>query len=276
MLRAMVCALLLPVVHVVGRSATGDDEAAVRRAETERTAAVRAGDVGVMERILAPDYMEVSVDGRLRARPDALSLTPNSPPTESPTLHFYQDAAVVIGREAEARVLRVWLREDDRWQLVAQQAVRIQPGAPAEKPSSELLDTPRVTWMIDESPAVSAVLAAQAALDRANASGDAKAFESLTAPDFVLVTSHGLVRDRAYRVTEERLRQLSNPQPRPIVARDEVRVKIYGNTAVLRARSWPKNATGVPGMPTRFTRVWQKGPSGWQQIAAISTPFSGK
>ncbi len=167
---AVVCALLglLPVVHFASLSATGD-EGAVRQAEAERTAAVRAGDVGVMDRILAPDYMEVSADGRLRARTEALSLTPDAPPTENPTVHLYQDVAVVIGREAEARVLRVWLRHEDRWQLVAQQAVRIQPGAPAVKPSSELLDTPRVTWMNDEGPTVSAVLAAQAALDRANA-----------------------------------------------------------------------------------------------------------
>src|SRR5262249_52405142 len=231
----------------------------------------KAGDVGIMDRVLAPDYTEVDVDGRIRPRTQALSLAPESPPIEHMTIHLHKDAAVVVCREAQARVLRAWVYESDRWRLVAQQAVRIQPGAPPLKPSAELLATPRVSRTHDDRPQVREVLAAQKALDRATSVGDAKAFEALTAPDFIQVTNHGMVHAKAYRVIEERLRQLSEQEPRPIPERDELHVRVYGSVVVVSARSWPKSLDDTPAMPSRFTRVWQKGPEGWQQVATIST-----
>jgi hypothetical protein len=248
---------------------TGDDEA-VKKAEAERAAAIRAGDVSVMERVLAADYTEISAEGRIRGRVQALSLAPESAATEHPIVHLHQDAAVVVGREADARVLRVWVRQPEGWRLAAQQAAVIAPGAAALDPTPELLAVPHLT-RTNEGPVVTEVLAAQAALDRAGVLGDAKAFESLTASDFVQVTSHGLVRAKAYRVMEERLRQLSNPLPLPIADRDDIQVRPYGTIAILTARNWPKRADGTPAMPTRVTRVWQNGPSGWQQVASIAT-----
>lgn len=252
-------------------SAQTSEEAAVREAEAERTAALRAGDVSIMDRLLAPDYTEVDVDGRIRPRTQALSLTPDAAPTEQMIVHLYQDAAVVVGREAQSRILRVWVHRSDRWRLVAQQAVRIEPGAPPMKPSAELLATPRVSRTNGDGPQVREVLVAQAALERANSVGDPQVFESLTAPDFIQVTSHGMVREKAYRVMEERLRQLSEAAPRPIAEKDETHVRVYGSIAILSARSWAKRPDGTPGMPGRFTRVWQKKPAGWQQVATIST-----
>ncbi len=253
------------------------DDSGVRKAEAEREAAIRAGDTKALDRLLTTDYLEVNVDGRLHGRAQALGLTPDSSPAEGLAAHLHNNVAVVIGREGEMRIFRVWVHQHNQWRLAAQQAVRIQPGAPAVKPSPALLATPRIVSANNEGPVVRSVLAAQTALDRANASRDANAFESLTAPDFVLVTSHGLVRGKEDRVVEQRWQRLQelSDQPLPLPERDDVHVRVYGTIAVLTARSWSKGADGTPHMPTRFTRIWEKNPTGWQQVANITTFVTG-
>jgi hypothetical protein len=280
---ALVFGLFIAILTALGSSATliaqaSGDNAELQKVEEKRSAALRAGDVSVLDRLLMPDYTEVDVNGRIRPRTQALSLTPDSPSPEQVMLHAYKDAAVVVCREGDARILRVWVRQSESWRLVTQQAVRIQPGAPGMKPTPEVLAVPRVQRTNGDGPLVREVLTAQTALDRANSVGDPKAFESLTASDFIQVTNHGMVRAKAYRVTEERLRQLSdqlNDQgPRPIPDRDDTHVRVYGDLAILTARSWPRNLDLTPAMPSRFTRVWRKGREGWQQVATITTMLS--
>jgi hypothetical protein len=246
----------------------------VRQQERARAEALRLGDVGALGRVLAADYREVDVFGRVHPRAEALAIRPDLPATERMTITMHDQVATVIGREGDARILRVWIQDAGTWRLVAHQATRIQPGVPPSPPTPELLATPRVVRMGTEDPVAREVLAAQDALDLANALNDVTAFRQLTAPDFVLVTNQGLTRTKADRLVEERIRQLSEGPRRPLGERDDVHVGVYGSTAIVSARSWPLTVDGHPAPPTRFTRVWVKGASGWQQLANIVTPVT--
>jgi Domain of unknown function (DUF4440) len=243
-------------------------------AEQARADALRTGDVDALDRLLADDYTDVDVHGRLRGRTEVLSIDPDTPMTEGVTVHRHGKVAIVIGRERDARVMRLWVHGDDAWRVVAQQVVRIQPGATDTEPSPDVLAQSRVVRAVDDDAPVRDVLRAQDALDRANATGDPLGFAALTALDFVLVTPHGLVRTKADRVIEERIRQLEGRPSRPLARRDDEHIRFYGRIAVITARSWPRAADGHARRPFRFTRVWVQQPSAWQQLANIATPVA--
>src|SRR5580765_5288137 len=118
------------------------------------------------------------------------------------------------------------------------------------------------------------VLRAQDRLDRANATGDPATFAGLTAPNFVLVTAHGLIRTKADRVIEERIRRLEDRPSRPLPGRDDEHIRRYGPVAVITARTWPRAADGHARAPSRFTRVWVEQSGAWQQLANITTPLA--
>jgi hypothetical protein len=246
----------------------------VLQAEQARTAALHAGDVDALEPLLSDDYTDVDVQGRLRGRTETLSIDPNTSITESVTVHRHGEVSIVIGREGDARVMRVWIHGDAAWRVVAQHAVRIQPGAPDTDPSPDVLAQSRVVRAGDDDATMQEVLRAQDALDRANATGDPVRFAALTAANFVVVTAHGLVRTKADRVIEERIRLLEGRPSRPLAMRDDQHVRLYGSVAVITARSWPRAPDGHARTPLRFTRVWVQQANGWQQLANIATPLA--
>jgi uncharacterized protein (TIGR02246 family) len=270
-LRFTLAIMVLSISWVAGHGSRTDD---VFAGEQIRTAALRAHDVDALEPLLAGDYTDVDVDGRLRGRAEALSLDPDPLLAEDITVHRHGQVTIVIGREGDARVMRIWVRGDTAWRVVAQQAVRIQPGAPDTEPSPDVLAQPRLVRVVDEDATAQDVLRAQDALDRANATGDPARFAALTAPDFVLVTARGLVRTKADRVIEERVRQLEGRPSRPVARRDDEHIRLYGPIAVITARSWPRAPDGHGRRPSRFTRVWVKQSDGWQQLANIMTPVA--
>jgi hypothetical protein len=100
---------------------------------------------------------------------------------------------------------------------------------------------------------------------------DPTAFARLTDANFVVITSHGLVRSKADRVIEERIARLEGQPERPTPLRDEVGVRVFGMVAIVTARNWPRTFEGAPRPPARYTRVWVKTVNGWQQVANIST-----
>jgi ketosteroid isomerase-like protein len=272
--RTLGCTLAIVALSAGWVTGHGSPTEDIFQAEQARTAALRAGDVDALKRLLADDYTDVDVHGRLRGRTEALSIDPDTPMTEGATVHRHGKLAIVVGRERDARVMRLWIYGDGAWRVVAEQVVRIQPGTPETDPSPEVLAQSRLLRAVDDDAPVRDVFRAQDALDRANATGDPVRFAALTAPDFVLVTAHGLVRTKADRVIEERIRQLEGRPSRPLARRDDEHIRLYGRVAVITARSWPRAPDGHARRPFRFTRVWVQQSSGWQQLANIATPVA--
>jgi len=112
-------------------------------------------------------------------------------------------------------------------------------------------------------------MAAAAAYDR----NDADSLEQLWAPDYTFVNPVGIVLDRAQRLATLRTGSLHIESYHA----DEMRVRVYGTTAIVLFRS---AVTGTRGgnqvLPSRrVTTVLVKRSGRWQIVAQQSTPITG-
>lgn len=262
--------LLVGAFVAVLATAPSASDLEVERAEAARAIAVATGDVAALDRLLDDRYQEVDVDGRVRGRPEGLSVDPTSVVTDHVLTRRRGNAAIVVARTGEVRVLRVWILQNHEWRLASQHAVRIDLHAtPAPKlPASRPIAAPPLG---NVHRAMKEVLQAQDGLDFANAMNDVEAFVRLTDADFIVVTNRGFVRTKDDRVIEERIGRLERRPQRPVPIRDQISVRLYGSTAIVTARNWPRTFEGEDRPPVRYTRVWVKGTKGWQQLANIST-----
>jgi hypothetical protein len=248
-------------------------EAQLREAEAALADAIASHDGSAWAKLVAETFLQIDADGRVHDRTDPSIIIASSPVSDGLSVRVHNAAAIVTGRADNTRVMRVWVRRTPGWQLASEQAVAIRPGAEDPEPSPQLLASMHPAPMLDERDSSTAadVLRAQTSLDRANVTHDPATFAHLTDADFVVVTSHGLVRTKGDRVIEERLARLESRPDRPMPQHDDIRVRVYGPTAIVTARNWPRTFEGTPRAPTRSTRVWVHSTAGWRQIANIST-----
>ncbi|HUK34921.1 MAG TPA: nuclear transport factor 2 family protein [Vicinamibacterales bacterium] len=243
-------------------------DAPVRDAELALATARAHDDRAAIADLLAPDYTGVDVFGQIHERDTRTSAS--ATPSVCESVHTHGPVTVIVAHENDTRVLRVWVERKGRWQVAAEQRVVIQPGR-TDPDGAWTLGDVRDAPSPDSPSTVREVLRAQDALDRANAMRDPSTFARLTDVDFVVITSHGLVRSKTDRVIEERVARLEAQPERPVPRRDDVRVRLFGASAIITARNWPRTFEGVPRPPTRYTRVWVKNAAGWQQVANVST-----
>jgi ketosteroid isomerase-like protein len=121
-----------------------DAEAAIRAVEAAVNRAVVAADVEFFERTLAAGFTHTSHSGRFRGREQWLAdlrkrdTKYDTFDTDDLAVHIFGDTAVVTGRSTptgtnakgapitgQFRFLRVWVKLDGRWQVVAFEGTRI-------------------------------------------------------------------------------------------------------------------------------------------------------
>lgn len=100
---------------------------------------------------------------------------------------------------------------------------------------------------------------------QAQIGADAAALKRIYADDFIGIGPSGAVRTKVQVIadfTSGKLRFQS-------ITTDDVRVRVYGNTAVETGRSTMTGQDGGKPVPrdNRFTRVWVKHQHGWQLVS---------
>lgn len=120
-----------------------------------------------------------------------------------------------------------------------------------------------------QSKAEREVLAANAAFDRAIVARDAVAYERILADDFILTGADGTVSDKKVEIAKVRSGDLTFESGKS----DDVRVKVYGNTAVVTGRftAKGKNAGRDFTFVERYTAVFVKRNGRWQMVAEQAT-----
>jgi len=140
--------IVLLTVSLVGlikvQELTGDKAEQVKKdvlkIEKERAQALEKGDVAVLDRILADDYVYVNVFGELHTKAQRFS-TIRSGVSKHESLqeddfrvHVYGDTVVMTGRasglvnyrgkvnDKARRFTNVYIKQDGQWQLVAHHA----------------------------------------------------------------------------------------------------------------------------------------------------------
>jgi ketosteroid isomerase-like protein len=117
-------------------SGTAEAERYIKKSEHQWAEAVASGDVAVVERILAEDFVGVDTDGSFYKKAKAVADTRETPKefisnhANEVKVRFYGDAAVAQGSESWIRrteqPLRgrfvwtdTWVRRNGKWQIVA-------------------------------------------------------------------------------------------------------------------------------------------------------------
>jgi ketosteroid isomerase-like protein len=101
--------------------------------------------------------------------------------------------------------------------------------------------------------------------DEALVRGDATALERIYSDEFVYTTPDGEVRDKAQQLAFTRSGDLKLEDGRS----DDVRVRIYGNTAVMTGRFTARGKFRDRSIDIRerYTAVWVKRRGRWQLVA---------
>jgi len=108
------------------------------------------------------------------------------------------------------------------------------------------------------------VMQAERERESATQRGDVKTVEKLTAEEFFLVDATGKAVGRAERIGRP-------PRKRLRDSYDDVKVRIYGDTAVLTSRrSWIWEDTNE-AKSARIIKVWVKRRDQWRIVAAQNT-----
>ena len=100
-------------------------------------------DAGALDRLMAPDYVQIDASGRAVGREEVLASLRSGgrnwdeARSEDYQVRVYGDTAVVVGRwrargrnageafDYAARYVAVWVRQDGRWRMVSDQATPI-------------------------------------------------------------------------------------------------------------------------------------------------------
>jgi ketosteroid isomerase-like protein len=106
---------------------------------------------------------------------------------------------------------------------------------------------------------------------QAQIGADAAALDRIYADDFIGIGPSGVVRTKSQVIadfTSGNLRFQS-------ITADDVRVRVYGNTAVETGRSTMIGQDGAKPVPrdNRFTRVWVKQQRGWRLVSNHYSPL---
>jgi ketosteroid isomerase-like protein len=109
------------------------------------------------------------------------------------------------------------------------------------------------------------LLSANQAYDAALVRGDAAALDRIYADEFIYTTPEGEVRNKAQQLAFTRSGELRLESGRS----DDVRIRIYGNTAVMTGRFTAKGRfrNRVIDIQERYTAVWVKRRGAWRLVA---------
>jgi ketosteroid isomerase-like protein len=151
---AAFCSVLLPALGAAADlPKPGAAEREVRELERKFEQAVIKGDIAFFDRVLAKDFTHTTQSGKFRDRQEWLAnhkagqSNYDALNVDQLAVHAYGDTAVVTaaikpqGRDSQGkpmegryRYLRVWVRRDGTWQVVAFQSTRIADTKKAANP----------------------------------------------------------------------------------------------------------------------------------------------
>lgn len=261
--------LLLVIVLAALASVTpaADDVASAERA-FER--AVVAGQHDAVAQWLHDEFFSVDGGGASHARAEFLAtLEPADGSLSDVEVHTAGAAAVVLGTvrrgDDAQRFTHLWIQAPGGWRIVASQVTNIvanPPRPPLASAPSPLDETSFIKDLTAQSDEQRAVVDAFRLLQKAEHAPDWRGFAVLTADEFHVVGVQGQVGSKPQRV--EAIRQQVDPTPFPIVR--DLRVRVFGNAAVMTAIQEPARQAAL-----RFTRLWVKNGSVWQQLVNHQT-----
>jgi uncharacterized protein (TIGR02246 family) len=259
--------LALVVVLSASLSAQSPDD--IVRAEHARVKAIHAG---AEDALYTEDYVGIPGNGSIQdvVQVRAAGANPNYAISDVKA-QVYGNAAIATGTQlvktgGNARFVRVWVRQGDTWKVASFHSTRIGewPDAPPVVAAPTAEPTSNFKPSNDDERAVMQVLHGIIA---AGANADAAAYARLTSKDFVRIGAQGQLFTR-----EQWLADVAKRSKGPGVIAYEIKIRVYGDLAVLTDLNTGKTADGAFRPPARVTSIFVKEDGQWKLRLTQSTP----
>jgi ketosteroid isomerase-like protein len=110
------------------------------------------------------------------------------------------------------------------------------------------------------------LLALEKSRSQAIKNGDMNLLDRIYADDFIGIAGNGQVIDKS-----QLLEVFKRNDPQVVFTTDEIKVRVYGRTAIFTGRLIGKAPSGAVVLASRFTHVFVKRSGRWQCVAGQST-----
>jgi len=236
----------------------------------DASAAGAKPDPAKQQSMLAMEYLQTTIQGQVYDRERYITSRSNIPSPgktrkEDERIRVRASLGVVTGRlvnEAtggySGAYSRVWVKTNDGWRLVAMQfSVPNRPGLPSV-PQASLSSPSRPTTGAEMD-----LLADVQARLRTEILYDAKAYDRLTADDFIFVGSTAQISTKADRPVATRT---GTTRGSDVPVLEDVRVHLYGDAATV---TYAESGT-------RVLTVWARNGAQWQALFVHQTVIVGQ
>jgi len=258
----------LLLIALLGQIAPATD-ADLTRAEEAFQHAAHNRLTEILAQMGHPDFFWIDADGAQQTSARFLRHVKESADIDIDSnlqSRSYGTTAIVFGETRNGpyaqRFTRIWVRTNAGWRILAYQKTFITPSPSSSQPQERPPGLPSrnetnfIVNTMGGGRVEREVVDALRAINRAEHAPDASAWAALTADEFQLIDVLGHVDQKADRVNAI---QQAQSTPFPIVR--DLRVRVFGDTAVMTAIQQPASAR-----PFRFTSLWVKTQSGWKQV----------
>ena len=241
------------MLAVPSAQAPADD---VTRLERQRADAIRDGQNAA--RFYSPAYRGISALGQYETREQAIEADARQPRARDFSVERYGDTAIVTGIETPGgagdreRVLRVWMRENGNWTIVAAQTTWIGARTGVPPPSGPLPNTVEPFVPGTAVKEAAALWRSQDALMRSFSDADPASYRLFSTNDSLRLTTSG---DTVAR--EQWLDTIGRRTKGPLAVVDEVRIASYGEVGIVTLRGHEANPTRQSWIYLKQDGVWK-------------------
>lgn len=245
--------------------AQSKDEQAIRQVLNEVPAALKTKDLATLNRIWADDYMFVSPSGTVSNKTQRTATITSGTPSdffayEDIKIRFYGNTAVIntiVKRKTAGQVntiidhtTLVMVKNSGRWQMVNGQGTTIAADTPVTNDEQAIKQI--------EQELLDALL-----------KGDASANERYQADTYVFTAPDGTVMNKAKGIADIKSGDLKFESSKM----DDIKVQVYGNTAVVTCRTTDKGKYKDMDLSGqyRWTDTFAKTNGRWQLVAGHGT-----
>jgi ketosteroid isomerase-like protein len=192
------------------------------------------------KRVYSRTYRGITATGQYETADEAKARTDGTRRQEV-RVEVHGNTAIVTGVEtadgAADRVLRIWMKDGDRWQIVAGQTTWIGSRTDVPDPSGPLPPTTPAPFQ-PASAAEVAIWRSQEALMRSFAEADPDSYRRFsTAPSLRMMTNGDAI------PREQWIDTIAKRSKGPLAVVDEIRIAVYGDVGLVTLRGHEANPT---------------------------------
>jgi hypothetical protein len=252
-----------------------ETKAAVATADEAFVDAVTTQNRQSLTKLLDSDFSWTSTNGEVIRENDLLANIPKNSGIgkEGREFRVFSDDVVgVLTQSGQFHTLRIWVKRQAGWRILAYHAVNQLSAPPAAHPGQSGCDNPcKSLPYIPKNATESAVIASWQALESDVTAHDSAAWATHVSDDFIQVSfnsDEALDKAARMKIIDAQKASGAGAAPPPLAS---ARFDDLGAVAVMHALNHP-----LAGKPILVTRVWIKRSDSWVMSVSFQTTVQGE